>query len=90
MGTRPLYRQRHSAVLSGLTVLPRAVRASPVSFFASAGLLQTLREGCLTGVAEGFLGGSAARSGQRKTLNEDRNRSTWSELPLRDGEFARL
>jgi hypothetical protein len=61
-----------------------------VSFFASTCLLQTLSEGCLTGVAEGFVGGSAARSGERKILNEDRNPSTWSERPLRGGEFAQL
>jgi hypothetical protein len=53
-------------------------------------LLQTLSEGCLTGVSEGFVGGSAARSGERKILNDDRNRSTWFERPLRGGEFVQL
>ncbi len=42
-------------------------RAGPVSFFASACLLQTLSEACFTGVADGAAGGSAARAAPQAT-----------------------
>src|ERR1043165_5212174 len=65
---------RHELLLPLTAVLPEArpdalpawqsftncVRASPVSCLASACLLHTLSEGCLTGVAVGAGGGSAA------------------------------
>jgi hypothetical protein len=77
-------------VLSDLTVLHDLRARLAGELLCIRLLVADLERGVLDRRAEGFLGGSAARSGQRKILNEDRNRSTWSERPLRGGEFARL
>src|SRR5205814_6754287 len=48
--------------------LTNCARAGPVSFFASACLLQTLSEACFTGVADGAAGGAAATAAPQPTM----------------------
>src|SRR5262249_57022779 len=55
-------------VLPAWQSLTNCERASPVSCLASACLLQTLSEGCFTGVADGAAGGSAAAAGRAPTI----------------------
>src|SRR4029077_19205896 len=54
--------------LPALHSTTKCARSLPASFFASACLLQALSEGCLTGVADGVAGGSAAAGGPALTV----------------------